>query len=56
MSYVVVQFVRGHLSVRMEQPGNFWKETWEDVTPQPVRRQKRLFDDTVEVEKVDILL
>jgi Rab3 GTPase-activating protein catalytic subunit len=45
-------FVKGHLSARMEQPGNFWQEVWEDVGPQPVRRQKRLFDDTVEAEKV----
>jgi hypothetical protein len=40
----------------MEQPGNFWQEVWEDVGPQPVRRQKRLFDDTVEAEKVENVL
>ena len=36
----------------MRQPGNMWVEAWESATPLPVYRQKRLFDDTKEAEKV----
>ena len=36
----------------MRQPGNMWVESWENATPIPVYRQKRLFDDTKEAEKV----
>ena len=42
----------GHLSVRMRIPGNIWLETWQTAKAVPVRRQKRLFDDTKEAEKV----
>ncbi|XP_065051656.1 rab3 GTPase-activating protein catalytic subunit-like [Rhopilema esculentum] len=42
----------GHLSVRMQIPGNIWLDTWHSAKPVPVRRQKRLFDDTKEAEKV----
>lgn len=36
----------------MRQDGNMWVESWENATPTPVYRQKRLFDDTKEAEKV----
>ncbi|XP_021357732.1 rab3 GTPase-activating protein catalytic subunit-like [Mizuhopecten yessoensis] len=41
-----------HLSPRMMIPGNIWKEAWESCRAIPARRQKRLFDDTKEAEKV----
>lgn len=44
--------VQGKLSSRMEQPGNAWQEAWNNAKPVPARRQKRLFDDTREAEKV----
>ncbi|CAL1547182.1 unnamed protein product [Lymnaea stagnalis] len=43
---------RGHLSQRMQIPGNMWVEAWQSAKPVPARRQKRLFDDTKEAEKV----
>ncbi|XP_068752396.1 rab3 GTPase-activating protein catalytic subunit-like isoform X2 [Montipora capricornis] len=42
----------GHLSLRMRIPGNMWAEVWQSARPVPVRRQKRLFDETKEAEKV----
>ena len=36
----------------MRIPGNIWLETWHTAKPVPARRQKRLFDDTKEAEKV----
>lgn len=33
-------------------PGNTWQEVWSAAKPVPARRQKRLFDDTREAEKV----
>ena len=36
----------------MQIPGNMWAEVWQSAKPVPVRRQKRLFDDTKEAEKV----
>ncbi|KAK3589406.1 hypothetical protein CHS0354_020737 [Potamilus streckersoni] len=44
--------IKGHLSQRMEIPGNMWVEVWQTARPVPARRQKRLFDDTKEAEKV----
>merc|ERR1719476_111266 len=44
--------VNGHLSLRMRIPGNMWMEVWAAARPVPARRQKRLFDDTKEAEKV----
>ncbi|XP_064182780.1 rab3 GTPase-activating protein catalytic subunit [Anguilla rostrata] len=44
--------VRGDLSARMKIPGNMWVEAWETAKATPVRRQRRLFDDTKEAEKV----
>lgn len=32
--------------------GNMWLDVWEAAKPVPARRQKRLFDDTREAEKV----
>ncbi|KFB44905.1 hypothetical protein ZHAS_00012817 [Anopheles sinensis] len=43
---------RGHLSSRMLIPGNTWQTVWESARHVPARRQKRLFDDTKEAEKV----
>ena len=42
----------GQLSQRMQIPGNMWVEVWQSAKPIPARRQKRLFDDTKEAEKV----
>ncbi|XP_077584476.1 rab3 GTPase-activating protein catalytic subunit [Stigmatopora nigra] len=42
----------GHLSPRMKIPGNIWVETWENARTVPANRQRRLFDDTKEAEKV----
>lgn len=33
-------------------PGNTWQQVWETAKPVPARRQKRLFDDTKEAEKI----
>ena len=60
---VLADFVRWHsprdwdqdkckLSPRMEIEGNIWKEAWENSKPVPAKRQRRLFDDTREAEKV----
>lgn len=42
----------GTLSVRMKIPGNMWVEAWETARAVPAHRQRRLFDDTKEAEKV----
>lgn len=44
--------IKGELSVRMKIPSNMWVEAWETAKPIPARRQRRLFDDTREAEKV----
>ncbi|XP_067891174.1 rab3 GTPase-activating protein catalytic subunit isoform X1 [Heterodontus francisci] len=44
--------LRRELSARMKIPGNMWVEAWETAKPIPARRQRRLFDDTREAEKV----
>jgi len=36
----------------MKIPGNVWVEVWHSARPVPARRQRRLFDDTKEAEKV----
>lgn len=36
----------------MKIPGNAWAEAWTNAKPVPAHRQKRLFDDTREAEKV----
>ncbi len=43
---------KNELSHRMKIPGNIWVEVWNNANPIPVRRQKRLFDDTKEAENV----
>ncbi|XP_005093890.1 rab3 GTPase-activating protein catalytic subunit [Aplysia californica] len=43
---------RGRLSQRMQIPGNMWVEAWQSAKAVSARRQKRLFDDTKEAEKV----
>ncbi|XP_059472784.1 rab3 GTPase-activating protein catalytic subunit [Neocloeon triangulifer] len=40
------------LSPRMLIEGNTWQELWSAAKPVPAGRQKRLFDDTKEAEKV----
>lgn len=42
----------GQLSDRMKLPGNLWLTMWGNAKAVPARRQKRLFDDTKEGEKV----
>ncbi len=42
----------GHLSARMETLDNFWRETWLSAKSVPVTRQKRLFNESKEAEKV----
>ncbi|XP_048339326.1 rab3 GTPase-activating protein catalytic subunit isoform X2 [Sphaerodactylus townsendi] len=44
--------IKGELSARMKIPNNMWVEAWESAKPIPARRQRRLFDDTREAEKV----
>ena len=39
----------------MRIPGNMWVEVWQSARPVPVRRQKRLFDETKEAEKVFVV-
>jgi Rab3 GTPase-activating protein catalytic subunit len=36
----------------MKIPGNVWVEIWSTAKAMSVRRQKRLFDDTKEAEKI----
>ncbi|PSN30908.1 Rab3 GTPase-activating protein catalytic subunit, partial [Blattella germanica] len=48
---VLDDFIRS-LSARMQIKGNMWLDVWEAAKPVPARRQKRLFDDTREAEKV----
>lgn len=48
--------VTGELSGRMKIPGNMWVEAWEIARVTPARRQRRLFDDTKEAEKVFFLI
>lgn len=43
---------KGHLSTRMLISDNTWIQMWESAQPVPANRQKRLFDDTREAEKV----
>uniref|UniRef100_A0A8D8V0Z5 Rab3 GTPase-activating protein catalytic subunit n=1 Tax=Cacopsylla melanoneura TaxID=428564 RepID=A0A8D8V0Z5_9HEMI len=43
---------KGTLSARMQLPGNTWREVWDTAKPVPARRQRRLFDDTKEAEKI----
>ncbi|EDV26954.1 uncharacterized protein TRIADDRAFT_23084 [Trichoplax adhaerens] len=45
-------YTQGHLSTRMRIPGNIWAEVWEAAKRSPAYKQKRLFDDTKEAEKV----
>ena len=42
------------LSLRMQLPDNLWLEVWQQARAIPVRRQKRLFDDGKEAEKVPL--
>ncbi|KAM4626858.1 rab3 GTPase-activating protein catalytic subunit, partial [Discoglossus pictus] len=44
--------IKGELSPRMKIPNNMWAEAWDTAKPTPARRQRRLFDDTKEAEKV----
>lgn len=40
----------------MQLPDNLWIEVWQQARPIPVRRQKRLFDDGKEAEKVFFII
>eukprot|EP00731_Ephydatia_muelleri_P020222 Em0012g1047a len=46
------RYTKGRLSRRMQQTDNIWIESWQLATPLPAYKQKRLFDDTREAEKV----
>jgi Rab3 GTPase-activating protein catalytic subunit len=46
------EHIAGSLSTRMQIKGNMWLDVWAAAIPVPARRQKRLFDDTREAEKV----
>jgi len=58
----LADFVRWHsprdwdeengLSARMKASGNMWKDLWDQARSVPAHRQKRLFDETREAEKV----
>lgn len=48
--------IKGELSARMKIPSNMWVEAWETAKSVPARRQRRLFDDTREAEKVKKML
>ena len=50
--YIFLIMLQGKLSARMNTSGNLWQETWDNAKPVSARRQKRLFDDTREAEKV----
>lgn len=56
IQYFYIRYVfdcySGKLSNRMLLPGNMWKEVWDTSIPVPACRQKCLFDDTKESEKV----
>lgn len=43
---------KGRLSQRMLIPGNTWQIVWGQAKPVSAKRQRRLFDDTKEAEKV----
>lgn len=44
---------KGHLSPRMMiEDNNIWIQMWESAKPVPANRQRRLFDDTREAEKI----
>ena len=51
-SVKMTKALQGRLSQRMQIPGNMWVEAWQSARAVPARRQKRLFDDTREAEKV----
>jgi Rab3 GTPase-activating protein catalytic subunit len=44
--------IKFELSPRMKIPGNIWVDVWSQAKPVAARRQRRLFDDTKEAEKV----
>lgn len=46
----------GHLSQRMQMPGNLWRQVWREAQPLAIREQKLLFDHVREGEKVLHLL
>ena len=50
--YSPKDFEDGKLSQRMLIPNNLWVASWGSAKPVPVTRQKRIFDDTKEAEKV----
>lgn len=43
---------KSHLSTRMLIPDNMWVKIWVSAKPVPAKRQRRLFDDTTEAEKI----
>lgn len=43
----------GHLSKRMQEPGNIWREIWDSAAAIPAAKQPPLFDCNTNAEKVD---
>ena len=52
LQYSATAVYPAQLSPRMQIPGNMWVEVWQSAKPIPARRQRRLFDETKEAEKV----
>ena len=50
--YSPKDFEDGKLSARMTIPSNLWVTSWASAKATPISRQKRIFDDTKEAEKV----
>ena len=48
--------IQGHLSVRMQIPGNLWVQAWESANSVPAFKQKSLVDHTTQAEKAIIYL
>ena len=47
-----IGYVQGRLSTRIRGSDSTWLQAWRDTESVPAHRQKRLFDDTKEAEKV----
>lgn len=43
--------IKGHLSSRMNQSNNLWRELWKEAKPLPVSEQIPLFDANTHGEK-----
>ena len=48
----LIKIISKSNDLRMKSEGNIWALLWEQARTVPARRQRRLFDDTKEAEKV----